>query len=135
LNREKIVVRKAVILAIALALAPLPAFAAPGDMSVASFLERADRLEAMGMRAMFSGDVAVLKSEAQGASAAYRARLAADRAARRPPHSCVTSGTKINSDALMTHLRSYPAAQRQTTSMKMAMADMFAKTYPCPRAR
>ncbi len=128
-------VRKAVILAIALVLAPLPAFAAPGDMSVAAFLERADRLQAMGMRAMFSSDVGVLKAEGQAAAVAYRARLAADRSAGRPPHSCVPSGTKINSDALIAHLRSYPAAQRQTTSMKMAMADMFAKTYPCPRGR
>ncbi len=88
----------------------------------------------MGMRAMFSGDVKVLMAEGKGAGEAYRARIAADRAAGRPPHSCAPPNTRMNSDQLLVHLRSYPPTQRQNTTMKEAMADYFAQHYPCPRA-
>ena len=126
--------RKALMIAVPLALISAPAFAAPGDMLASTFLEKADRLMGMGMRAMFSGDVKVLMAEGKGAGEAYRARIAADRAAGRAPHSCAPARTRMSSDQLLGHLRRYPAAQRQSITMKQAMADYFAKTYPCPRA-
>lgn len=121
-------VRIAVVLA-AMA-APSVLFAAPGDMSVAAFLGKADALKAKGAMALFSGDISVLKSEGQAAGAAYRAQLAAERTAGRPS-SCPPKGVKINSDELLAFLRTYPAAVRPQVPMKQAVADLFARKYPC----
>ena len=110
--------------------APTALFAAPGDMSVAAFLGKADALKAKGAMALFSGDIGVLKSEGQAAGASYRAQLAAERAAGRPS-SCPPKGVKMKSDELLTFLRSYPAAARPQVPMKQAIADFFARKYPC----
>ncbi|MEQ1494578.1 MAG: hypothetical protein ABL912_02310 [Novosphingobium sp.] len=107
-----------------------PLLAAPGDMSVAAFLGKADALKAKGPMALFSSDIGVLKSEGQAAGEAYRARLQNERAAGKPS-SCPPKGTKVNSDKLLDHLRTYPAPTRPKVSMKQAMADYFIKTYPC----
>ena len=107
-----------------------PASAAPGDMNVATFLAKANALKARGFTAMFSSDIGLLKSEAMGAAQAYKARLAQERASGRPS-SCPPQGTKLGSDQFMAHLESYPAASRQNTSLKQAIADMFSKRYPC----
>lgn len=109
---------------------PAPALAAAGGMSVAAFLAKADALKAKGAMAMFSSDFKVLKAEGQAAGKAYRARLDRERAAGNPS-SCPPKGTKVDSDQLLAHLRSYPAAQRPSISMKTAFADMFIKKYPC----
>jgi hypothetical protein len=108
-----------------------PALAAPGDMSAATFLAKVDGLKAKGPMALFSGDIGKLKAEGAAAGNYYRARLQADRAAGRPPHSCPPKGSTVTSDQLIAHLRAYPAATRARTSMKIAIADYFAKTYPC----
>lgn len=108
-----------------------PAVAAPGDMSAATFLARADALKKKGMMALLSGDVGKLKAEAMGAANAYRARIKADQAAGRQPHSCPPQKGSLNSDQLMAHLRTYPPAQRERTTMKVAIADYMAKAYPC----
>lgn len=110
--------------------APTALLAAPGDMSVAAFLGKADALKAKGAMALFSGDIGVLKSEGKAAGAVYRAQLQAERAAGRPS-SCPPKGTKISSDELLTFLRSYPAAVRPQVPMKQAIADFFARKYPC----
>jgi hypothetical protein len=107
-----------------------PAFAAAGDMSVATFLAKADALEKKGAMALFSSDLKLLKAEGQAAGKAYRVRLDRERAAGNPS-SCPPKGSKVNSDQLLAHLRSYPAAQRPQISMKTAFADMFIKKYPC----
>ena len=108
----------------------VPARAAAGDMSVATFLAKADALEKKGAMAMFSSDLKVLKAEGTAASKAYRARLDRERAAGNPS-SCPPKGTSIDSNDLLAHLRSYPAAVRPTVTMRTAMADMFIKKYPC----
>lgn len=107
-----------------------PAIAAAGDMSVATFLAKADALEKKGAMALFSSDIKVLKAEGAAAGKAYRVRLDRERAAGNPS-SCPPKGTKVDSDQLLAHLRSYPAAQRPQISMKTAFADMFIKKYPC----
>ncbi len=109
-----------------------PALATPGEMSVATFLAKAEALRAKGPAALFSGDMKVLKTEGEAAGAAYRARLAAERAAGKPS-SCPPPGGKarISSDQLLTHLRAYPAPARGGTTLKTAMAEYFIKTYPC----
>ncbi|MBN8500924.1 MAG: hypothetical protein J0M19_07220 [Sphingomonadales bacterium] len=107
-----------------------PALAAPGDMSVAAFLTKADALKAKGAMAMFSPDLKVLQGEGKAAGDAYRARLKAERAAGRPS-SCPPANARISSDELLAHLRTYPAAARPRTSIKQAMADYFSRKYPC----
>jgi len=116
----------------ALAILALPAalYAAPGDMNVATFLAKADALEAKGPMALFSSDIGVLKAEGQAAGEAYRNRLSAERAAGRPS-SCPPKGTKVNSDELLAFLRTYPATVRPKVPMKQAIGDYFIKKYPC----
>ena len=121
--------RRAMVLLAALLL-PTALLAAPGDMSVAAFLGKADALKAKGAMAVFSGDIGVLKAEGKAAGEAYRARLNSERAAGRPS-SCPPQGTKINSDELLGFLRTYPAAARPQISMKTAMAEFFIRKYPC----
>ncbi len=110
-----------------------PASAAPGDMSVATFLAKAEKLKAKGLTAMFSSDLKVVKREAEGAGDHYRARIAADRKAGRTPHSCPPPKGKasINADTMLAHLRSYPASRRSSVTMKTAFADLMKKEYPC----
>lgn len=112
-------------------LSAAPALAGPGDMSAATFLAKADALRAKGPMALLSGDIKVLKAEGQAAGQAYRARLKAEKAAGKTPHSCPPPKSSINSTQLIAHLRTYPAAARPRTTMKMAIADLMAKTYPC----
>ena len=118
--------------AISLALVATPAFAIPGDMSVAVFLAKADALRAKGPLALFSSDIKLLKSEGLAAGQAYRAQLVRERA-QGNPSSCPPKGTRIDSDQLIGHLRSYPAAARPGTPMRTAIADFFIKTFPCPQ--
>lgn len=122
----------AIVIPGAACLAATPLIAASGDMSVAGFLEKADRLEQKGALAVFSSDLKLLQAEAKGAAAAYRARIAADKKSGRDPHSCPPAGKlEMNSKDLLAHLRSYPAAQRGSIPMTGAFADMMAKRYPC----
>jgi len=107
-----------------------PLLAAPGDMSVATFLAKADALKAKGATALFSSDFSLLQSEGKAAGEAYRARLNAERAAGRPS-SCPPKGTKVSSDKLLAFLRTYPEPARPRVTMKQAMADYFIRHYPC----
>lgn len=104
--------------------------AAPGDMSVAAFLAKADALRAKGFMALMSRDYSRLKSEATAAGLDYRSRLKAERTAGRPS-SCPPQPTRIDSPMLMAHLRGYPEGERARVPLKAAMADLFIKTWPC----
>lgn len=107
-----------------------PAAAATGDMSVAAFLSKADALKAKGLLALGSPDIKLLRAEGQAAGMAYSERLKQERAAGKPS-SCPPKGSRMGSDQLLGHLRTYPAERRGSISMKTAMADYFIKTYPC----
>lgn len=123
---------KRMVAALFLAVIAVPVSAAPGDMSVAAFLAKADALRAKGPMALFSSDISVLRSEATAGGRAYRARLATERA-HGTPSSCPPARSSMNQQILMAHLHSYPAAARAHMSMTTAMADWFVRTYPCPR--
>lgn len=112
----------------------VPLQAAPGDMSVATFLSKADSLKKKGPLALLSGDIKLLKGEIEGSAAGYKTKLQADKAAGRSPHSCPPSGTKLslNSDELMRHYQSYPAAQRSSTTVRQGFYDLMRKRFPCP---
>ena len=117
-------------LLVAAGLLASPAIAAPGDMTVATFLAKADALRAKGAMALFSSDMGVLKSEGMAAGMAYRDRLRAEKAQGKPS-SCPPQGTKVDSNDLIAHLRAYDPAARPTKSRKVALADYFIKKYPC----
>jgi hypothetical protein len=105
--------------------------AAAGDMSVATFLAKADALKAKGILALGSPDIEKLKAEMQGATGAYRARIEGDKKAGKPPHSCPPPKAKMGSDELLAHFRSYPASARSRTSVRAGFFDMMKKRYPC----
>ncbi len=107
-----------------------PALAAPGDISVANFLAKADALQAKGAMALLSSDYKLLKSEGQAAGQAYRLRLKDERVAGKPS-SCPPQPAPVNSNTLIAHLRTYPVEHRGHISLKNAMADLFVKTWPC----
>jgi hypothetical protein len=121
------------ILCLSLGLLPLqPALAAPGDMLVSTFLTKADALKAKGLAAMFSSDVKLLQSEGQAAGVAYFNRLKTERTAGRPS-SCPPKDLKVDSNAVIAHMRSYAPDARGRTNLRTAMADFFIKSYPCRR--
>ena len=121
---------RAMALGCGVALATGSATAAAGDMSVATFLAKADALKAKGMLAMLSPDIKLLQVEGQAAGAAYHAQLDAERKAGHPS-SCPPKSVKIGGDDLMAQMRAYPAGVRPKVTVKAAMADMFGAKFPC----
>ena len=112
---------------IALAVA-VPSGALAQGMSVATFLAKADALQARGMTAMFSSDIGLLKGEIGAASTAFRAD-----AASRAPRSCPPpkGQAKMSSDDLITAFRAIPPAQRATMTVQRGFSDFMVKRYPC----
>jgi hypothetical protein len=108
-----------------------PAQAMPGDMSIATFLAKADALGAKGPMAMFSSDLSLLKAEAKGGAQAYRAQLHQEQATGRPS-SCPPPHAPFTSDDVVAQMITYPVAQRSHTSVRTAIADLFRKRFPCP---
>ncbi len=112
------------------------AVAAPAsaEMSVATFLAKADALQAKGIMAIGSPDIKLLQTEMQTVGANYRAELEAARAARKPLHSCPPpkGQGRVGSDEMMAHFRAYPAARRPSVSVKTAFYDLMKRKYPCP---
>ncbi len=104
---------------------------AAAEMSVGTFVGKADALKAKGILAMASSDIGLLKAEVQSAGTAYRARLAADQAAKRPVHSCPPpkGSVTMQSDELIAHFRTLPAA----TGVNDGFAALMKKKFPCAR--
>lgn len=123
--------RKFFLAAGAIALIGASPVLAAGEMSVATFLSKADALKAKGLGALGSPDIKLLRREAEAGGAIYRARLQSDKAAGKPPHSCPPTKTSMNSDQFLNHLRSYPVAARPKTSITTAVFDLMKKRYPC----
>ena len=124
---KRLLIAMALVFGLAL---PSALLAAPGDMSVAVFLAKAEALQAKGPLAMFSSDLPLLKAEGKAGGEAYRARLKQERAAGHPS-SCPPDSAKINSDELLIFLRTYPAAARPRMTIRQGVADYFIKKFPC----
>jgi hypothetical protein len=122
--------RAALLLTLGTLAAAAPALAAGGEMSVATFLAKADALKAKGLMALGSSDIGLLRAEGQAAGQAYKLRLEAERKVGNPS-SCPPKGTRPSSGQIMTHLRTYPEPARPRTTMKTAIADYFIRTWPC----
>lgn len=110
----------------------IPALAAPGDMTIATFMAKAEALKAKGPLALTSPDMKLLQEEGQGAGQAYRAELDAERRAGRPS-SCPPHGARVSSEDLLGQMHSYPAGSRTRVTVRTAMADLFRAKFPCPR--
>lgn len=103
------------------------------EMSVSTFVGKADALKRKGFMAIGSPDIKLLQNEMQGVTTAYRADIKGARAADRTPHSCPPeTPQRMSSDELLAHFRTIPAAQAQKTSIKTAFYGMMKKRYPCP---
>ena len=109
----------------------VPASAAPGDMTLATFLAKADALKKRGALALLSSDFSLLKSEVEASNQAYIARLQADRAANRAPHSCPPQRAGMSSDELLAHFERYPAADRSRTTVRQGFFDLMKRRFPC----
>ena len=116
-------------MAAALAATPLQA----QTMPVSQFLAKAEALKKKGPLALLSGDLKLLKAEVQKSAAALRAeRLAAKTAGRKQAFCPPEKGASLNSDEVLTHFRSIPAAQRARMPVRDGMRSLMAKKYPCP---
>lgn len=122
--------RLTLLIAAAAGLLTVPAAANTGEMSVATFLAKADALKARGFMALGSSDMKLLRAEGQAAGEAYGTRLLAERAAGKPS-SCPPKSARPGSNEVLAHLRTYPEQRRHGVTMKMAMADYFIRKYPC----
>ena len=102
-------------------------------MSVAEFLAKARALQARGMLfSAFSPDVALLRNEMAAIGTAYRADLAAARAAGRKPHSCPPprGQVRMTADQMLAELERIPPARRGM-SMKAAFYEFMKRRFPC----
>ena len=100
-------------------------------MTVATFLQKADALQARGPLALLSSDFTLLKNEITTASQSLRAeRLAARRAGRRPAY-CPPENSGFTPDELLAGFRSIPAAQRQRMEVRDGLRRLLVRRYPC----
>ncbi|UNU42653.1 hypothetical protein EAO27_07995 [Sphingopyxis sp. YF1] len=105
---------------------------APGEMSVAGFLARADSIMRLGPLAMATPEAARLKNEVIAAGKRYKARHDADRKAGRRTTSCPPETGSLTPEQWLAHLRSYPPAIRPKISLTAAFDGLMRKRYPCP---
>ncbi len=120
--------RSAISGAMVLALVPLQAEA----MTVDAFLTKARALQAKGMLAAASPDLAEVRGEITTAAQAYRAQVEADRVAGKPPRSCPPPRGKANVDArtLIADFAALPPVDR-SQSVTAAFQAMMQQRYPC----
>ncbi len=105
---------------------------APGDMSVAAFLTRADSISRLGPLALATPQGNQLKGEVIAAGKRYKARIDADRRAGRKTTSCPPESGTLSPDQWLAHLRSYPVPVRKSVSINTAFDALMKKRYPCP---
>ena len=113
----------------ALLLSGLPS--AAHSMTVSTFLSKVEALQKKGAMALFSSDVGLLKKEGMTAGKAIRAEQIAALKAGRKPTMCMPKGAGINSNEVIAHFRSIPAAQRGMT-VKTGLEGLMRKKFPCP---
>ncbi|MGB7410460.1 MAG: hypothetical protein WA910_04905 [Sphingopyxis granuli] len=105
---------------------------APGDMSVAAFLARADNLLRLGPLALATPEAGALKGEVIAAGKRYKARIDAERRAGRKTTSCPPASGTLTPEEWLAHLRTYPPQARKSVSVYAAFDGLMKKRYPCP---
>ena len=118
----------------AVLVAPTIVIAAPGTMTVAEFLTKADKLKATGMAAMFSSDLKPLMTEMTSAAKSYRIDARAAGGAGRADLGCPPAQGKfgVKSDEILAEFASMPSADRGRTTAKAAFYAMMKRKFPCP---
>ena len=101
------------------------------NMPVATFLAKADALKKKGPMALFSGDIGLLKKEIQNSAKNLRKEQLAAQKAGKKPALCMPAKASLNSNELLAHFNSIPAAQRNMT-VQAGFASLMRKKYPCP---
>jgi hypothetical protein len=100
-------------------------------MTVATFLQKAEALEARGALALLSSDFTLLKNEVATASQSLRAeRLARQRAARRPAY-CPPDNSSVTPAELLASFRAIPAAQRPRMEVREGLRRLLMRKFPC----
>ncbi|WP_432770560.1 MAG: hypothetical protein HEQ22_07435 [Sphingopyxis sp.] len=105
---------------------------APGDMSVAAFLRRADTVLPLGPLAIATPEGIRLRNEVVAAGKRYKSRIDAQRRAGRKTTSCPPESGTLTPEQWIAHLRGYPARVRPSVSVYMAFDALMKKRYPCP---
>lgn len=105
---------------------------APGEMSVAAFLARADAVMRFGPLALATPEAHRLKGEVVATAKRYKARIDAARRAGRRTTSCPPESGTLTPQEWLAHLRSYPARVRPKLSLRAAFDALMKKRYPCP---
>lgn len=105
---------------------------APGDMSIAAFLTRADSVMRLGPLAIATPEGNRLKSEVVAAGKRYKARIDAQRRAGLRTTSCPPESGTLTPEQWLAHLRSYPVKLRASVSVYSAFDRLMKKRYPCP---
>ena len=112
---------------LAAALLATPATAA---MTVGTFLTKANALKAQGPMALMSPDFALLRSEAQAATAALKAERAQRKARGLKPIACVPEGQSIGINEMLDGLAALSPAEKKLP-LKDGYARVIAKRFPC----
>jgi len=116
----------------ALLAAPLLCGMAPGDMSVAAFLARANAVTRLGPLAMATPEAYRLKNEVIATARRYKARIDTQRRAGRKTTSCPPESGTLTPEEWLAHLNGYPARVRGKVSIYAAFDALMKKRYPCP---
>jgi hypothetical protein len=101
-------------------------------MDVATFLREAEALEAMGIRAMFSGQARVVMTEMNEITRTLRAERTSALGQGRRPAYCPDADNRASPQELVASLRTIPAARRPQLQLRDAMRAFYARRYPCP---
>ena len=105
---------------------------APGDMSVAAFLARANGVMRLGQFAAATPEAHRLKNEVIATAHRYKARIDAQRRAGRKTTSCPPESGTLTPDEWLAHLNSYPPRERNRVTIYAAFDALMKKRYPCP---
>ncbi len=105
---------------------------APGDMSVAAFLARANNIMRLGPLAAVTPEAYRLKNEVIATAKRYKARIDAQQRAGHKTSSCPPDTGTLTPEEWLAHLNSYPASVRGKLSVYRAFDALMKKRYPCP---
>lgn len=125
--------RRLMIFVLAALALPSAALAARGDMNLATFIAKADALQAQGPLALMSPDLELLRAEGSAAGQSYKQRLLSERA-KGKPSSCPPDNARIEPTELVNFLKTaYPAQARPRVTIRQGVADYFIRKFPCRR--
>lgn len=118
------------LVACAVLIVPMPAYAAPGDVNAHAFYSKAMALKAKGAMALFSGDVKPMKAQMQDAGARVRAENIAAKNRGNPLY-CPTKGAKGGVQFVLDGLGKIPENRRRQQTLVQAWREVLVTRFPC----